>query len=431
MTDLYSSNGNSSSSSPARQRGRDVRGEEEGSNAGPGPLSPRVERSFRATFHLICALMRSPRVALKLHDHKVVTPTQTTRGISPIRILFNLLDCPLDLSTKARVMDIINMFARSRPEWTQEIYQFVEIRHCFGLAEDSLVERHPRRGGKRNQDDFSAKPFDVRYELEQMEAFEKTYSLTTATLRLFVTLAKNKPAQLGAERRAPGWWPYLNFMSNAVFAQCLRRRYQTGPRKAEKWEVASLCLAIMKEILKQYDVHSSDFVRDFLGSVGEMDSESRGGQRNMSSGFMLMRSLLNPNSVVLETLLAIVTSHSVEDLESAESPIVATELSTSLASKHSDIGIPENDEILELFYMGNWLEARFERRDASNAYLYVPDAGGNVPIPIWQLGERLRRQTKWKAWQRRSVEAAMTVLDLVLSKQRMFLDNCRQHFDNV
>ena len=55
----------------------------------------------------------------------------------------------------------------------------------------------------------------------------------------------------------------------------------------------------------------------------------------------------------------------------------------------------------------------------------------NTQVPIWQLGERVRRQNKWKAWKRRSVEAAMTVLDLVLAKQTVFLDNCRQHFDSA
>ena len=161
-----------------------------------------------------------------------------------------------------------------------------------------------------------------------MEAFDKTYSLTTATLRLLVTLAQNKPTQLGAERRVPGWWPYLNFTTNTVFAQCLRRRYQTGPRKSEKWEVAACCLAVMREILKQYDVNSSDFVRDFLGSADAMnnDTTSRAYQQK-SVGFMLMRSLLNPNSVVLETLLAIVTSHTVEDLERAESSLVGVKSS--------------------------------------------------------------------------------------------------------
>ena len=36
--------------------------------------------------------------------------------------------------------------------------------------------------------------------------------------------------------------------------------------------------------------------------------------------------------------------------------------------------------MLELFYAGKWLEARFERRDASNAYLHVLDMGGNVSV---------------------------------------------------
>jgi len=187
----------------------------------------------------------------------------------------------------------------------------------------------------------------------------------------------------------------------------------------------------MREILKQYDVNSSDFVRDFLGSVDQMNEDKRVYQQK-SAGFMLMRSMLNPNSVILETLLAIIMSHSVEDLERAESSLAAVKLQSNLnSSKHHDRGIPENDEMLELFYAGKWLEARFARRDASNAYLHVLDLGGNVPIPIWQLGERVRRQTKWKSWKRRSVEVAMTVLDLVLSKQTMFLDNCRQHFDSA
>ena len=175
VTDLYSSSKMSSMATPRQQNRRNDRGEEEDGvkDGGPGPLSPRVERSFRATFRLICAVMRSPKVALKLHDQKVYMATQTSRGISSLRVLFNLLDCPLDLGTKACVIDIINMFARSRPEWTQEIYQFVEIRHCFGLAEDTV--EIDSAGSKLSRRDFKARPFNVRYELEQMEAFDKTY----------------------------------------------------------------------------------------------------------------------------------------------------------------------------------------------------------------------------------------------------------------
>ena len=166
-----------------------------------------------------------------------------------------------------------------------------------------------------------------------------------------------------------------------MFAQCLRRRYQTGPRKSEKWEVAACCLAVMREILKQYDVNSSDFVRDFLGSADAMNNDTTSiAYQQKSVGFMLMRSLLNPNSVVLETLLAIVTSHTVEDLERAESSLAGVKSSILNSSKHHDRGIPENDEMLELFYAGKWLEARFERRDASNAYLHVLDMGGNVSV---------------------------------------------------
>jgi len=182
VTDLYSSSTTNSATTPQqRNRGRDdgIEDEDGGSieDGGPGPLSPRVERSFRSTFRLICAVMRSPKVALKLHDQKVYMASQTSRGISSIRVLFNLLDCPLDLATKACVVDIINMFARSRPEWTQEIYQFMEIRHCFGLADDTIEDDSMVRRGtsKLPRRDFKARPFNVRYELEQMESFDKTY----------------------------------------------------------------------------------------------------------------------------------------------------------------------------------------------------------------------------------------------------------------
>eukprot|EP00939_MAST-03C_sp_MAST-3C-sp1_P002166 g2166.t1 len=385
-------------------------------------MSEENELTFQAIFRLVTAVLQSPHVAAELYNTPVKLPDSSNQGLNLLRVLFDFLNCTLEPATRAGIVRVITMFAKCHVDCCLDIYDQLEGRELLGLSRS--VGHRSLAGG-----------CDLLRELKMNESLNKKYDLTTAVLRLLVALAPHIPLQLGAQYRPPGWYPYLEYVTTHVFADCMKRQYQPGPRWAEKWEVAALCLAVMRELLKSYDVHSNHFARDFLGVVGEVSSANVG----KSAGFRLMFGLLSKGEGLLQEVVGVLTSHGVEGLEFADGVDSTSKqffttgdyAASGSASKHKPSSMPKNDEEVEIWWSGAgcWTKATFEKYDANKAYFRVPGTTQAVTMPKWALGIRVKRQSRWKSWHRRACQAALGVLELLVLKQRTFLDNCRQHLD--
>lgn len=239
----------------------------------PKGITPNEVKGLEAVLQVVQVVAKYDELSrVALCDHP---------GWKVLQSLIGLVSCAMPIPLKGILVRTLAALAKSQ-ESSTTIW--------LNLEAAQIITTIPSTS--------SYQPRGVQTELEEIESRNEEYPLTRAVIELLDTLTDFPiPKLLGIGQRIPGFDPYLSYIINTVFLRFNTRSYKNP---VEKWEVANLCLKILKKLLKQY----VPAVEDFIGRKAEL----HGGETTLTNalpGYHLMTQL-HSNTELLRVILYII-----------------------------------------------------------------------------------------------------------------------------
>ncbi|XP_076311365.1 nuclear pore complex protein Nup205 isoform X1 [Tachypleus tridentatus] len=236
----------------------------------------------------------------------------------PIVVFLGLVSCSVPPELKAALLKTLSAFART-------VNIAATIWHH--MENSQLIPVRPVTGYH---------PMGIQMDLEEVEARNEEFPITRAILGLIHSLFSSILSE-GSGTSSPSFNPYLEFVRDCVFLRFHTRAYKN---EGEKWEVAALCLRILEQFLRHYDMSLEDFLSQHPGG-GSIPSA-------VQAGYAVMAHLLQDGGLLKIILLILDEGVRLFD---QYSPILGQnylEESTLLCLKLLEIGLMKQEGFMYL-----------------------------------------------------------------------------------